>query len=64
MAGIVILAALNVAPILVLAVLAVAVVLLTGCIDADEHGRRRITPTPYQFATQPQQPGQMTQDLE
>ncbi|MEM7722315.1 MAG: SLC13 family permease [Pseudomonadota bacterium] len=36
MAGIVILAALNVAPILALAVLAMAVVLLTGCIDADE----------------------------
>jgi di/tricarboxylate transporter len=36
MAGIVILAALNVAPILVLAVIAVSVVLLTGCIDADE----------------------------
>ena len=34
--GIVILAALNVAPILLLAVLAVAVVLVTGCIDADE----------------------------
>ncbi|MCR9068435.1 MAG: SLC13 family permease [Rhodobacteraceae bacterium] len=36
MAGIVILAALNLAPILALAVIAVAVVLLTGCIDADE----------------------------
>ncbi len=36
MAGIVLLAALNVAPILVLAVIAVAVVLMTGCIDADE----------------------------
>jgi di/tricarboxylate transporter len=36
MAGIVILAALNVAPILALAVVACAVVLLTGCIDADE----------------------------
>ncbi len=36
MAGIVILAAFDVAPILVLAVIAVAVVLLTGCIDADE----------------------------
>jgi di/tricarboxylate transporter len=36
MAGIVILAGLNVAPILALAVVAVAVVLLTGCIDADE----------------------------
>ncbi|GAB5448254.1 SLC13 family permease [Gymnodinialimonas sp.] len=36
MAGIVILAAFNVAPILALAVVAVAVVLLTGCIDADE----------------------------
>ena len=34
--GIVTLAALNVAPILMLAVIAVAVVLLTGCIDADE----------------------------
>ncbi|TMV14901.1 SLC13 family permease [Arenibacterium halophilum] len=34
--GIVLLAALNVAPILLLAVLAVAVVLTTGCIDADE----------------------------
>ncbi|MCB1333051.1 MAG: SLC13 family permease [Roseivivax sp.] len=36
MAGIVILAALGVAPILALTVMAVAVVLLTGCIDADE----------------------------
>jgi di/tricarboxylate transporter len=36
MAGIVILAAFNVAPILALAIVAVAVVLLTGCIDADE----------------------------
>ena len=36
MAGIVILAALNVAPILALAVIAVAVVLLTRCIDAEE----------------------------
>jgi di/tricarboxylate transporter len=36
MAGIVVLAALNVAPILALAIVAVAVVLLTGCIDADE----------------------------
>ena len=36
MAGIVTLAAFDVAPILVLAVIAVAVVLLTGCIDADE----------------------------
>jgi len=36
LAGIVILAALNVAPILLLAVLAVALVLVTGCIDADE----------------------------
>ena len=36
LAGIVIRAALNVAPILLLAVLAVAVVLVTGCIDADE----------------------------
>jgi di/tricarboxylate transporter len=36
MAGIVILAALNVAPILALAVIAVAIVLLTGCIDAEE----------------------------
>ncbi|MEP1963555.1 SLC13 family permease [Tateyamaria sp.] len=34
--GIVVLAALNVAPILLLAVLAVAVVLVSGCIDADE----------------------------
>lgn len=34
--GIVVLAALNIAPILLLAVLAVAVVLVTGCIDADE----------------------------
>ncbi|MEW9921485.1 SLC13 family permease [Marimonas sp. MJW-29] len=34
--GIVVLAALNVAPILMLAVIAVAVVLLTGCIDAEE----------------------------
>ncbi|MEO0379801.1 MAG: SLC13 family permease [Pseudomonadota bacterium] len=34
--GIVVLAALNVAPILLLAVVAVAVVLLTGCIDAEE----------------------------
>ncbi|MEM6886850.1 MAG: SLC13 family permease [Pseudomonadota bacterium] len=36
LAGIVVLAALNVAPILLLAVLAVALVLATGCIDADE----------------------------
>ncbi len=36
LAGIVILAALNVAPILLLAVIAVAVVLVTGCIDAEE----------------------------
>jgi hypothetical protein len=36
MAGIVILAALNVAPILALAIVAVGVVLLTGCIDAEE----------------------------
>lgn len=36
MAGIVVLAAFDIAPILVLAVIAVAVVLLTGCIDADE----------------------------
>ena len=36
MAGIVVLAAFDVAPILVLAVIAVAVVLLSGCIDADE----------------------------
>ncbi len=36
MAGIVVLAGLNVAPILALAVVAVAVVLLTGCIDAEE----------------------------
>ncbi len=36
MVGVVALAAFNVAPILLLAVLAVAVVLLTGCIDADE----------------------------
>ncbi len=36
LAGIVILAAFNVAPILMLAVVAVAVVLVTGCIDADE----------------------------
>ncbi|MBQ0716796.1 MAG: SLC13 family permease [Sulfitobacter litoralis] len=34
--GIVVLAALNVAPILLLAVLAVALVLVTGCIDAEE----------------------------
>ncbi len=34
--GIVVLAALNVAPILLLAVIAVAIVLVTGCIDADE----------------------------
>lgn len=34
--AIVVLAALNVAPILMLAVIAVAVVLVTGCIDADE----------------------------
>ncbi len=34
--GIVVLAAFNVAPILLLAVLAVALVLVTGCIDADE----------------------------
>jgi len=36
LAAIVILAALNVAPILMLAVIAVAIVLVTGCIDADE----------------------------
>ncbi|MEY3005118.1 MAG: hypothetical protein RLZZ491_2294 [Pseudomonadota bacterium] len=36
MAGIVILAAFDVAPILVLAVIAVAVVLISGCIDAEE----------------------------
>ncbi|MEP2639646.1 SLC13 family permease [Roseobacter sp.] len=36
LAGIVTLAAFNVAPILMLAVLAVALVLVTGCIDADE----------------------------
>lgn len=36
MAGIVIFAGLNVAPILALAVIAVAIVLLTGCIDAEE----------------------------
>jgi di/tricarboxylate transporter len=36
LAGIVILSALNVAPILLLAVLAVALVLVTGCIDAEE----------------------------
>ncbi|MBQ0803359.1 MULTISPECIES: SLC13 family permease [unclassified Sulfitobacter] len=36
LSGIVILAALNVAPILLLAVIAVALVLATGCIDADE----------------------------
>ena len=36
LAGIVILAALDVAPIFALAVIAVAVVLVTGCIDADE----------------------------
>ena len=36
LAGIVVLAALNVAPILLLAVVAVAVVLVTGCIDAEE----------------------------
>ena len=36
LAGIVILAALNIAPILLLAVLAVALVLVTGCIDAEE----------------------------
>ncbi|UWR25460.1 SLC13 family permease [Sulfitobacter sp. S223] len=36
LAAIVILAAMNVAPILMLAVIAVAVVLVTGCIDADE----------------------------
>lgn len=36
LAAIVVLAAFNVAPILMLAVVAVAVVLLTGCIDADE----------------------------
>ena len=34
--GIVALAAFNVAPILLLAVIAVAVVLVTGCIDAEE----------------------------
>jgi di/tricarboxylate transporter len=36
LAAIVVLAAFNVAPILLLAILAVAVVFLTGCIDADE----------------------------
>ena len=36
MFGVVLLAAFNVAPILLLAVIAVAVVLLTGCIDAEE----------------------------
>jgi len=36
MAGIVVLAGFNVAPLLALAVISVAVVLLTGCIDADE----------------------------
>jgi di/tricarboxylate transporter len=36
LAAIVVLAALNVAPILMLAVIAVAVVLVTGCIDAEE----------------------------
>ncbi len=36
LAGIVVLAALSVAPILLLAILAVALVLLSGCIDADE----------------------------
>ncbi|MFD2739066.1 SLC13 family permease [Sulfitobacter aestuarii] len=36
LAGIVVLAALNVAPILLLAIVAVALVLVTGCIDADE----------------------------
>ena len=36
MVGVVLLAAFNVAPILLLAVVAVAVVLLTGCIDAEE----------------------------
>jgi di/tricarboxylate transporter len=36
LAGIVILAAFNVAPILMLAMIAVAIVLITGCIDADE----------------------------
>lgn len=36
LAGIVILAAFNVAPILLLAVIAVAIVLVTGCIDAEE----------------------------
>lgn len=36
LAGIVILAALNVAPILMLAIIAVALVLVTGCIDAEE----------------------------
>ena len=36
LAAIVVLAAFNVAPILMLAVIAVAVVLVTGCIDADE----------------------------
>jgi di/tricarboxylate transporter len=36
LAAIVVLAALNAAPILMLAVIAVAVVLVTGCIDADE----------------------------
>ncbi|MEM9577466.1 MAG: SLC13 family permease [Pseudomonadota bacterium] len=36
LAGIVVLAAFNVAPILLLAIVAVALVLLSGCIDADE----------------------------
>jgi len=36
MAGIVVLAGFNVAPLLALAVISVAAVLLTGCIDADE----------------------------
>ena len=36
MAGIVVFAAFNVAPILALAIVAVAIVLLTGCIDAEE----------------------------
>ena len=36
LAGLVVLAALGVAPILALAVIAVAVVLLTGCVDSDE----------------------------
>ena len=40
--GIVVLAALNVAPILLLAVLAVALVLVTGCIDAEAGDRKSV----------------------